>query len=622
MQVDFLGIQDFLALCSPFDQLPAESLENLSKEIVVQVVQKGHIIYNQGEVCTSLVIVRYGTVETISEEGDIVCHLGEKGIFGGEEFMSDGKSLYTHRAIDECLFYKIPRKEFLLLLTKHPDFANYFYPTSGTRLRGALLKDAEHIERIEIISARLGDLISREVVHMTVDDSIRNVAKKMVQEGVGSMLLCKGESLAGIITDLGLRTHVVAEGRSTDDPISTVMTENPITLESNALGIDALILMAQKNIDHIPIVRDGKPIGMITTKNLAQNQTTSAVYLVREAYKQNSIEGLQKITEQIPRLLQSLVRSWVPAQSVGHVITSVTDAVNIRLIQMAEEKLGPPPVPYSWCVVGSQGRGEQTVVSDQDSFLLLSDRYDKAKHGKYFKKLTTMVCDDMDRVGYRFCPGEIMAKTKRYKLPLKQWKKNFKSWIEEPSPKALMLSCIFFDLRMLYGKNDLFIELKRYVEQTSKLNRIYLAHMTQNALTHKAPLGFFRNFVLIRGGEHNQTFNLKNSGIIPIVDITRIHALASGVEAVNTLDRLKSIIKNASSMSKNGSLDLQDAFEFINQTRLRYHASLLDEGMPVSNYMSPDRLSNLEREHLKDAFAIVQTMQSAMKQQFQGPSFG
>lgn len=243
--------------------------------------------------------------------------------------------------------------------------------------------------------------------------------------------------------------------------------------------------------------------------------------------------------------------------------------------------------------------------------MILDDSYDAAKHGEYFAELSKYVADGLNAAGYVYCPGEMMATTDKWRQPLAVWKKYFRGWIEEPEPMALMLSSVFFDLRPVHGETALFEELRALILEKARANRLFVAHMVGNALKHEPPLGFFRNFVLIRGGEHDHQLDLKHAGVVPIVDIARIYALEGGIAEVNTLDRLRTE-SDARVLSPEGRRDLQDAYEFIAGTRLKHQAAQIREGARPDNYLTPDELSQFERSNLKDAFSVVKTIQSAL----------
>jgi CBS domain-containing protein len=245
----------------------------------------------------------------------------------------------------------------------------------------------------------------------------------------------------------------------------------------------------------------------------------------------------------------------------------------------------------------------------------MDDNFDPDTHGEYFRELTRYVCDGLDACGYIYCPGEMMAITDKWRQPLQTWKSYFNKWIDQPEPMALMLTCVFFDLRCVHGNVNLFRELREYVLKKTRGNRIFLAHMVGNALKHQPPLGFFRNFVLIRGGEHDQTFDMKHNGIIPIVDLARVYALAAGSEAVNTQHRLSEVAQGGE-VTADSARDLSDALEFISFMRIKHQAQQIRNDIKPDNFMSPDDLSHFDRNHLKDAFTVVRTMQNVLGQRY------
>jgi CBS domain-containing protein len=208
---------------------------------------------------------------------------------------------------------------------------------------------------------------------------------------------------------------------------------------------------------------------------------------------------------------------------------------------------------------------------------VLDDSYDEARDGNYFKALSAFVCDGLDACGYIHCPGEMMAMTDQWRQPRARWAQYFRKWTAEPEPKALMLTCVFFDLRAIYGKSSLLDDLRRDVLARTQGNRIFLAYMVGNALTHQPPLGLFNRMSTIRSGEHRGTIDLKHTGIVPIVDLARVYALAGGHDAVNTHDRLASAAASHE-ISEQSARDLRDALEFIATLRIQHQARQLGAG--------------------------------------------
>jgi CBS domain-containing protein len=287
---------------------------------------------------------------------------------------------------------------------------------------------------------------------------------------------------------------------------------------------------------------------------------------------------------------------------------------------MAEAELGPPPVPYAWMTAGSQARREQSSHSDQDNALILADHM-HPEDDAYFAALARFVNDGLNACGYVYCPGEVMASNPKWRQPLRIWRKYFNTWIEKPEPLALMHSSIFFDMRPIHDPAGMAEELQEYILDLCRANRIFIAYMVANALKHRPPLGFFRNFVLISGGEHDHTLDIKHRGIVPIIDLARVYALSTGQPAISTLERLGQAAKSKA-VSQEGADNLTDAFEFIGALRLRHQAEQLRQGRPADNYLSPDALSRLERGHLKDAFGVINSLQDTLEQRYQAGRFG
>lgn len=467
-----------------------------------------------------------------------------------------------------------------------------------------------------LLTTPIKDLIHKKPISLPSSASVQQAAQLMSEQHISSLLVIDEDKLTGIVTDRDLRRRVISQGIPYTAAISAIMSREPITVAHTAYGFEALLAMTRNNIHHLPVMDGEQAVGMITATDLLARRSSSAVYLVSDVYQRNNSTELASISARILPLLHSLVAANASAQSCGHIISAIGEAITCRLLQLAEQKFGAPPVPYAWLAAGSLARGEQTALSDQDNCLLLSDDYDPDQHGEYFTQLSQYVCDGLNECGYIYCPGDVMAMNPEWRQPLNQWQRYFDRWIEQPEPKALMLTCVFFDLRLMYGDADLLQTLQQYFLNKSKANRIYLAYMTNNALQHQPPLGLFRNFVLTKDREHHGTLDLKHNGVVPIIDLARIYCLASGLPEVNTWDRLAAAA-NQGNLSVQGAADLRDALEFISSVRLQHQARLIHAGQAPDNFVPPEQLSQFERKHLKNAFALIRTMQSVLSQRFQ-----
>ncbi|WP_417796581.1 DUF294 nucleotidyltransferase-like domain-containing protein [Terasakiella pusilla] len=612
MDIELIEIRDFLKIHHPFDLLPDEALEVLPKSIEVRYARRGTILFQPGEENGFLWVVRTGAVETLDPDGNLLARLSEGECFGVRAILR-GVAVNRCEAIEDSLLYLLPVAEFNNLRDRYPQFAFFFAPMGAERLRSAQEHSHQNgHEDMGLVTTKVRDLLRRQgPVTIEPETTIQQAAQKMSKEGVSCLLVLKDDAIVGIVTDKDLRNRVVAKGFDIAKPLSDIMTANPICIDAEDYLFDAMLLMSQKNIRHLPVMDAGRAAGVITNTNIVQKQSTSMVYLVGDVYKRDTIEGLQDVVKQVPTMVMNLVNGGASAHNVGHVVSTVTDAIATRLIQMAEEELGQAPIPYTWIIMGSEARHEQTALSDQDNGIILDDSYEEALHGDYFRALAKFVCDGLNACGYVYCPGDVMATNDKWRQPLSVWKRYFAKWIDTPEPEALMLSSIFFDMRALHGTESLYDDLRKFVIDKSTGNRIFLSFMAGNALSHQPPLGFFKNFVLIRGGEHNHTFDLKHNGVVPIIDLARTYALDVGLSEINTEDRLKAAVERKV-ISQAGANDLLDALEFISITRLRHQAKQIQNGQKADNFMAPDDMSHFERNHLKDAFNVVKTMQSAL----------
>jgi CBS domain-containing protein len=438
----------------------------------------------------------------------------------------------------------------------------------------------------------------------------------MKEHHISSLLIRDNEQLVGIITDRDFRIRVLASGVADSEPVSSVMTHDPMAIDPESELHDAQLKMMAEGIRHLPVLDGQQLVGMISQTDILRANNIEPVSLNHAINRASDVDALARVAEEIPALIVKLVARDTRAIEVGKVLTTLSDGITRKLLKLAEDRFGTPPCDYAWLAFGSQGRQEQALGSDQDNALLLPDDAG-ADCARYFRDLAGFVNDGLDRCGMPYCPGEIMAKNEKWRMTLSGWKKCFSGWIEEPSPKAVMHSSIFFDMRHIAGKAELTTALHEYVLQKAQKNTIFLAMMCDNSLSHSPPLGFFKTFVLETDGDHNHMLDLKIRGTIPIVDIARNYALSAGLPQLNTIDRLYAI-NEAGIMSDEMTDSLVDAHEFIAGIRLKAQGKEYEAGLEADNYLDPEELSPLVRHQLKDAFSVVREAQTAMKARFGG----
>lgn len=620
MEIEQIEILEFLNQTHPIDRINNfEVVKKIARNIEIIYKRKGDKLFSIGETNKTLYLIRTGAIELFKPDGGFYSHFGVQDWLGHSSLLSENKKFsYDAVVSEDCLLYCISEEIFLDLYNKYTSIQDYFDQDKRLRLKNANHSLSSKTDN-ELIFSEVGNLLNGDFLISDENWTIVDVAKKMKAKNLNATVITKNNIICGIVTDRAFCDKVVVEQISSSEPISKIMTPNPITIDSSSMGSEALLIMAKHNIRHLPVIKSEKIIGIISLTDLIRKQAHNALYLIKEINSAQSINKLIALSSQTPQTLSRLVRNGHKSSDIVAMMSSITDSIAIKILNFAEEKFGKPPVDYLFLVAGSQGRDEQASNSDQDNVMLLSDEYDEKKHGEYFFNLAKFVNDALNECGFIYCPGDIMAMVDKWRQPYQVWLNYFKNWINSPEPKALMYASTFFDMRPLYGKFNLFYKLQKEVNKLVKGNQIFLSHMSANALSFKPPIGIFQHFILSGKGKQKDTFNMKKTGLTPIVDLARIYALSEGITEVNTVKRILEAEKKFNSQSiysKEGVRNLLDAYNFLSTLRLKHQANQIDHFEQIDNNIHPKKLSQLERGYLKDAFEVVSVMQSSIENRF------
>ncbi len=603
-------ITRFLCELQGFEDLDEKQLSAAAKAMQIGYYKAGSQVLTIGATNKQLHILRSGALELRNAEGDLVMRAAEGDVFGFPSLMNAVPLRNQSIAIEDSLIYHLDGAVFSELRRKNDRFDTYFIRLLSDRLLSRPATTKLHGAEGRAVS----QLITRPPVAIDGAASIQDAARKMVDERVSAILVTCGEKFSGIATDRDLRKRVVARGLPIDTSIQDIMSINPISIDADDLAYEAALTMMQNKIHHLPVTREGKLIGMVSRSDFMRIETEHPLYLVNDIAKQTTVEGIIDACKRLPALVASQISADADGEQLGKFITTITDSVTQQLCRIAEAELGSPPCTYAWVALGSQGRHEQSARSDQDNALVLDDSATDADDG-YFEALARIVNDGLDACGYVYCPGDVMASNPKWRKPLEVWKKYFNNWITVPEEKALMHANIFFDLRCVYGDTGLVETLKESIRTDAKRNELFLALMAKNAMNFQPPLGFFRQFVLEKSGEHKNTLDIKKHGIMPIVEIARIRALAAGEVRITTRNRLRAAAKTGE-ITEPDAASLIDALDFIEKLRIEHQNRQLHAGKRPDNHLSPGELSSLIRHNLKSAFSQVSVSQSALLNRF------
>ena len=595
-------IVKFLSTIHPYDALSRDELARVAGFFSRRDWQSGETIYRHGEMLDGIFLIEDAEVEVTDRAGAPVSVLGRGNSFGERGLMRDGHAATNARVLRGGPILTLQGREFRRLISANAAFSRFFNRGTG---RGVPAQGAQFAD-LSVADVLAG----RTPVTCTPETPIADAARIMRAAHVSSLgVTGAGGVLLGIVTVRDMSNKVVAEGRPGSDPVSAIMTRDPLTLGPQALGADVLGIMAERRIGHLPIAENGRLVGMITQTDLTRVQAISGSVLLREIAAAPDAQALAGASARIPELLLALVSASQRHEIVTRQITDIADAITRRLLVLAEAELGPAPGPWLWAACGSQGRQEQTGISDQDNCLILGAGMDPDH--PWFRDLARFVCDGLNTVGYVYCPGDMMASNPRWRQPIGVWQGYFQGWIDRPSPEAQMLASVMFDLRAIAGDADLLRALQAETLTAAGRNSIFVAHMTANSLKHRPPLGLIGGFATIRSGEHRNQIDMKMNGVVPVTDLGRIYALQAGLTPVNTRARLVAA-GEAGAISASGARDLLAAYDLIQTRRLEHQARRVRAGLRPDNFLAPSDLPDFERSHLRDAFVVVRTMQSAV----------
>jgi CBS domain-containing protein len=479
-----------------------------------------------------------------------------------------------------------------------------------------------------LLTLRTGKLVRHPPVSVTVSTTVEAAARRMSEERVTSVLVFEdgdgegpGEAgrssseaatLAGILTDSDLRRRIVAEGLPATTPVGEAMSGNVASVQHDQFLFEALLVMLRENVHHLPVLDHRRPVGVLDLADIIHHETQNSLFVVRNIFHCADVDAIEALKPSVAASFIRMVNEDANSHMIGSAMATIGRSFKQRLLELGEEKLGPPPVPYCFLALGSMARDEQFLYTDQDNAMVLDDAFDPKAHDEYFRELAQFVSDGLHRAGYVYCSGDIMATNKQWRQPLEAWKRQFAQWIREPNAQRLLHSSIFFDLDGVAGVTSMADELKGLIAREASNHPAFLGCLAINANNRTPPLGFFRDFVLEQGGRHENSINLKRRGTAPLVDVIRVHALAAGSQSQNSFRRLEDTVA-AGFLTASMAADLRDSLEFIAMVRARHQAWDAERGGDANNNIDPETLSAFERRSLKDAFKVLSNAQKFIR---------
>lgn len=624
----------FLQSTVPFSYLPGEVLQTVAAQLEEKKYEKEHVIYKQEATRLNGVdILAEGEYESFfydSAQNQRCIEIHRSGYtYGGiSMLLNRKKSLKTVIVKKGTRIYFLPAKTFRQLCASYEPLAHYFTLEFGKRMldeefahffKRPVAFDDSFIGSEILYSRKIESVEYRSILYCSPDTPIYEAAQMMAQRKISCIFVRRAEEIIGYATDITLRDNVVSRQVDAANPISLVMDNPIVAIDTQAYVYEAILLMFRANARYLLIKDEGRYIGCISRNKLLSDQIESPLVFIQSVKLAVSVEELKRKWETVPQIVHQLLSRGVNASIVNQVIATIADTISTKVIEGVIAEMGTPPAKFSFMVLGSEGRKEQTLKTDQDNAIIYEDKANEHREEvrAYFLHFAKMVSAKLDHIGFSFCTGEYMASNSKWTHSLSYWKKYYQNWMDQPAPETVINFSTFFDCRHIYGDASLVEDLKQFLDEMlqTPLEKMFF-FMGKNALQYEPPLTFFRSIRTFTKG-NMEVFDIKKA-MTPIVDLVRLFALKHRVYEVNTGERARALQKRGV-FTETELSELLQSYYFLMSVRLKKQATdiLYDKSEPT-NHINIRSLTKIEKSAIVEIFRTIQKFQLKVKLEFTG----
>ncbi len=584
----------YLRATPPFSGLRPEAFEAAVRDVEVVYEPAGKRLARVGGApLEHLWVIRKGVVR-LERDGQTLQVLEEGEIFGYTSLVTREATMDV--VVEEDLVaYRLPAAAFRALLGE-AGFAGHFAAGLAERLRASLEQSPVATFRADV-SGAVGQLVRRPAVWVEEGATVADAARAMREEGISSVLVRGAQ--AGIVTDRDFRNRVLADDLGPETGVTAIVSRPLRTVAAATPIYEAWRTLLDSGVHHLPVTRDDEIVGVITAGDLLKHSAAGPVAVLRSVERLPSRASLPGYARTVAEMTAVLLGGGLDATVIAGFVARLNDALVHRIVRWAEAELGPAPAPWAWIAFGSEGRMEQTLLTDQDNALVYSDEGEGSR--AWYAALAERVNGDLVAAGFPECPGGYMAK--RWHAPLSEWTRRFRDWIDAPSPQALLEAAIFFDFRRVAG--GLSLEPLDDALAGAADRPVFLRFLAKSALDFRPP-----PMLLLRLKGGSSVVDLKAHGISPIVFLARCYGLEAGTRARGTLERIDAA-QRAARVDEDVGTRVAEAYRYLIGLRLRLQLRRLTAGEPLSNTVALSELAALERTKLKDALRAVKSWQDA-----------
>ena len=630
------NIANFLKEYSPFNYLTHDELIQVATSIGVVNLEKHKILFQiNDKLHESFYVVATGTVNlfVIADAEETLlnkCYAGD--VFGLRPFFAKNNYMMSAKAREDSIVYAIPIAIFKPFVAQNPQVLDFLLESFATNTRnpfdkenrGKLITDTVYSENQQNEIQYFQSLAyNKTPLKINVSAIVKDTAQLMTENMLDNIIITDQNYPIGIVTDSDFRSKI-ANGRfPLISTIDKIMSSPVITVPENVSVAEAQLLLLKHNVSHLCVTIDGSDKsdvkGVISEHDLIVAQANNPGVLIKEIKRSLSPKELKLVREKLTELIQTSIAKNIPLPHIYNISGEIITAIIKRSIELAILDLGSPPARFAWFSIGSQGRKEQFLLTDQDSFLIFEDviaeKYRDVKD--YFLKLAKRATSILEKVGYEFCPNGHMASNMLWCKSLSDWIKQYNNWMKTPGEKSNDISSIFFDYEFVFGETKIEETLDDLILKNTKNNALFFDYLGNDALRKQPSLNFFKKFNLEDEGENKGKFDIKNRAIMPLVDGARLFTVSLNLRGVNnTYLRFKQL---AITDPKSSEIYLNCADAFLILSKFRTLEGLKSD--TSGNFINVEELNKVDKEKLKNALVPMKDLEDLIKDRFQLTQF-
>lgn len=590
--------KSFLISIHPFDSLSDNELERVLSAMDIAYYPKDTILFNEDKKPDNISIIIKGSVEASDKEGNIE-YFGALDTIGAPEILQHSNER-VYRVIEELLCYEIPKTLFLELIKTNDAFKTFYLEDIATRLQ-ALRKQSQQTEFTEFLTARIGDIF----IHSPyiVEGTTPIVKAVAGMEAVkATAILVKHQQHIGIVTDSDLRHHIILGGVLLQEPIANIATYKLITIERDDFLFNALLMMTRHSIKRLVVTHNKNICGTIEQIDLLSYFSNHAYLLSVQIEKASSIEELKSTTDGMVNIVRTLHHKGIKARYIARIISELNAKVFAKVFELI--------IPQEWhsnvalIVMGSEGREEQIIRTDQDNGLIIKDDF----YADGLEEKMTQFSKALQSLGFPECPGHVMVSNPEWSQPPQDFKKAIDNWVDIPESDAMMKLAILVDAKCVAGNSGLLKDLRHYLFNKISNQPTALAIFAQAVERFDIPLGLL-------GGFGNDQIDLKKGGSFILMHGIRALALEQKIEATSTVERIKEL-NDIGLIDRKFATELIESFDVILTFILQNKLLQIAQGKKPDNSIDIRNLSKLERDMLKDALKVVRELKKFITYHF------